>query len=169
MAVDGPQGIASAIAADAANRGLQQTQKKRRRWVFYRSYRYEHHRPEHQSNYEMVETDYPKFLARLEAERASLAAFVPQEFDDNLKGGLLEHWVLRVNCDACQRGLAIANQRLSIDERGKVICTFKQPFRDGATRVFLSYSTPALPAFVPRSRPIFTRFHGVFAPVFGMS
>ena len=48
---------------------------------------YERHRPEETPLYHIVETYYPKFLARLEAEGGSLPAFVKQEFDDYLKCG----------------------------------------------------------------------------------
>lgn len=54
----------------------------------YSSYCYDRHRPEQTPLYEIVETHYPKFLARFEAEGGSLPAFVQQEFDDYLKCGL---------------------------------------------------------------------------------
>ena len=61
---------------------------------------------------------------------------------------------------------AIANERLSTNDRGQVIYRFKQPFRDGSTRVVLDpldfVARPA--ALVPRPRLNLTRFHGVFAP-----
>ena len=62
---------------------------------------YECHRPEETPLYRIVETHYPRFLARLEAEGGALPAFVKREFDDYLKCGLLEHGFLRVKCDAC--------------------------------------------------------------------
>ena len=61
---------------------------------------HERHRPEETPLHRIVETCYPKFLARLEAEGASLPHFIQQEFDDYLKCGLLEHGFLRVKCDA---------------------------------------------------------------------
>ena len=61
---------------------------------------HERHRPEETPLYRIVETCYPKFLARLEAEGASPPHFVQREFDDHLKRGLLEHGFLRVKCDA---------------------------------------------------------------------
>ena len=61
---------------------------------------------------------------------------------------------------------AIANERLSTNDRGQVIYRFKQPFRDGSTHVVLDpldfIARPA--ALVPRPRSNLTRFHGVFAP-----
>ena len=60
----------------------------------------ERRRPEETPLHRIVETCYPKFLARLEAEGASPPHFVQQEFDDYLKCGLLEHGFLRVKCDA---------------------------------------------------------------------
>ena len=56
----------------------------------------------------IVETHYPRFLARLEAEGTALPAFVKQEFDDYLKCGLLEHGFLRVKCDACSHEHLVA-------------------------------------------------------------
>ena len=61
---------------------------------------------------------------------------------------------------------AIANERLSTNDRGQVIYRFKQPFRDGSTHVALDplafIARPA--ALVPRPRLNLTRFRGVFAP-----
>ena len=61
---------------------------------------------------------------------------------------------------------AIANERLSTNDRGQVVYRFKQPFRDGSTHVVLDpldfIARPA--ALVPRPRLNLTRFHGVFAP-----
>ena len=61
---------------------------------------------------------------------------------------------------------AIADERLSTNDRGQVIYRFKQPFRDGSTHVVLEpldfIARPA--ALVPRPRLNLTRFHGVFAP-----
>jgi hypothetical protein len=61
---------------------------------------------------------------------------------------------------------AIANERLSTNERGQVIYRFKQPFRDGTTHVVLDPLDfiSRLAALVPRPRLNLTRFHGVFAP-----
>ena len=61
---------------------------------------------------------------------------------------------------------AIANERLSMNEREKVIYRFKQPFRDGTTHVVLDPLDfiARLAALVPRPRFNLTRFHGVFAP-----
>jgi hypothetical protein len=61
---------------------------------------------------------------------------------------------------------AIANERLSTNERGQVIYKFKQPFRDGTTHVVLEPLDfiARLAALVPRPRLNLTRFHGVFAP-----
>jgi hypothetical protein len=61
---------------------------------------------------------------------------------------------------------ALANERLSTNERGQVIYKFKQPFRDGATHVVLDPLDfiARLAALVPRPRLNLTRFHGVFAP-----
>ena len=68
----------------------------------------ERHRPEETPLYGIVETYYPQFLARLEAEGSSLLAFVKQEFDDYLKCGRLEHGFLRVKCDACSHEHLVA-------------------------------------------------------------
>ena len=61
---------------------------------------------------------------------------------------------------------AIANERLSTNDRGQVIYRFKQPFRDGSTHVVLDALDfiPRLAALVPRPQLNLTRFHGVFAP-----
>ena len=61
---------------------------------------------------------------------------------------------------------AIANERLSTNERGQVIYRFKQPFRDGTTHVVLDPLDfiARLAALVPRPRLNLTRFHGLFAP-----
>ena len=61
---------------------------------------------------------------------------------------------------------AIANERLSTNDRGQVIYRFKQPFRDGSTHVVLDPLDfiDRLAASVPRPRLNLTRFHGVFAP-----
>ena len=61
---------------------------------------------------------------------------------------------------------AIANERLSTNERGLVTYKFKQPFRDGTTHVVLDPPDfiARLAALVPRPRLNLTRFHGVFAP-----
>ena len=61
---------------------------------------------------------------------------------------------------------AIANERLSMNEREKVIDRFKQPFRDGTTHVVLDPLDfiARLAALVPRPRLNLIRFHGVFAP-----
>ena len=61
---------------------------------------------------------------------------------------------------------AIANERLSTNERGQIIYRFKQPFRDGTTHVVLDPLDfiARLAALVPRPRLNLTRFHGVFAP-----
>jgi hypothetical protein len=69
---------------------------------------YERHRPEETPLYGIVETYYPQFLARLEADGRSLPAFVQQEFDDYLKCGRLERGFLRVKCDACSHELLVA-------------------------------------------------------------
>ena len=80
-------------------------------------------------------------------------------------------------CEANQRGKleklcryitrpAIANERLSMNERGQVIVRFKRPFRDGTTHVVLDPLDfiARLAALAPRPRLNLTRFHGVFAP-----
>jgi hypothetical protein len=61
---------------------------------------------------------------------------------------------------------AIANERLSMNERGQVLYRFKQPFRDGTTRVVLDPLDfiARLAALVPRPKLNLTRFHRVFAP-----
>jgi hypothetical protein len=61
---------------------------------------------------------------------------------------------------------AIANERLSTNERGQIVYKFKQPFRDGTTHVVLDPLDfmARLAALVPRPRLNLTRFHGVFAP-----
>lgn len=76
---------------------------------------YERHHPEETSLYGIVETYYPQFLARLEAEGGSLPAFVKHEFDDYPKCGRLEHGFLRVERDACSHEHlgAFACKRLS--------------------------------------------------------
>ena len=57
---------------------------------------------------------------------------------------------------------AIANKRLSMNERGQVIVRFKQPFRDGTTHVVLDPLDfiARLAALAPRPRLNLTRFHG---------
>ncbi len=62
----------------------------------------------------------------------------------------------------------IATRRLSVDDRGRVMYRYKQPFRDGSTHVVLEPLDfiARLAALVPRPRLNLTRFHGVFAPNF---
>ncbi len=62
----------------------------------------------------------------------------------------------------------IATRRLSVDDRGRVMYRYKQPFRDGSTHVVLEPLDfiARLVALVPRPRLNLTRFHGVFAPNF---
>ena len=69
---------------------------------------YERHRPQETPLYRIVETCYPKFLAWLQAEGASLPHWVQRKFDDTLKCGLLEHGFLRVTCDACSHEHLVA-------------------------------------------------------------
>lgn len=61
---------------------------------------------------------------------------------------------------------AIANERLSTNERGQIVYKFKQPFRDGTTHVVLDPLDfiARLATLVPRPRLNLTPFHGVFAP-----
>ena len=62
----------------------------------------------------------------------------------------------------------IAIKRLSVDDRGRVVYRYRQPFRDGSTHVVfepLDFMA-RLAALVPRPRLNLTRFHGVFAPNF---
>ena len=102
----------------------------------------------------------------------------PEPFASTLlatQPGFSRHAVTR--CEANQRDKleklcrtitrpAIANERLSMNERGQVIVRFKQPFRDGTTQVVLDPLDfiARLAALVPRPRLNLTRFHGVFAP-----
>jgi hypothetical protein len=62
----------------------------------------------------------------------------------------------------------IATKPLSVDDRGRVVYRYKQPFRDGSTHVVLEPLDfiARLAALVPRPRLNLTRFHGVFAPNF---
>lgn len=62
----------------------------------------------------------------------------------------------------------IATKRLSVDDRGRVVYSYRHPFRDGSTHVVLEPLDfmARLPALVPRPRLNLTRFHGVFAPHF---
>jgi hypothetical protein len=62
----------------------------------------------------------------------------------------------------------IATQRLSVDSQGRVVYTYRHPFRDGSTHVVLEPLDfiARLAALVPRPRLNLTRFHGVFAPNF---
>jgi ribosomal protein S27E len=62
----------------------------------------------------------------------------------------------------------VATQRLSQDDRGRVVYRYKQPFRDGSTHVVLEPLDfiARLAALVPRPRLNLTRFHGIFAPNF---
>lgn len=82
-------------------------------------------------------------------------------------------------CEAHQRGRLerlcryitrppLATQRLSLDNRGRVVYRYKQPFRDGSKHVVLEplYFITRLVALVPRQRLNLTHFHGVFAPNF---
>lgn len=82
-----------------------------------------------------------------------------------------------VACDARQRARlervaryvtrpAIALDRLSVDDHGRIALELRHPFRDGTTHVLF---TPAdwmarLAALVPRPRVNLTRYHEVFAP-----
>jgi hypothetical protein len=60
----------------------------------------------------------------------------------------------------------IATKRLSVDDQGRVVYRYKQPFRDGSTHVILEPLDfiARLAALVPRPRLNLTRFHGVFTP-----
>ena len=69
---------------------------------------YERHWPEETPLYGIVETYYPQFLTRLEADGGSLPGFVKQAFDDYLKCGRLEPGFLRVKCDACSHEHLVA-------------------------------------------------------------
>ena len=73
---------------------------------------HERHRPEETPLYQIVETHYPEFLARLEAEGGSGPHFVQQEFDDYLKCGLLEHGFLRVKCTGGVQRVSISGAAL---------------------------------------------------------
>ena len=100
----------------------------------------------------------------------------PEPFASTLlarQPGFSRHAVTR--CEANQRDQleklcrdinrpAIANERLSMSEREKVIVRFKQPFRDGATQVVLDPLDfiVRFAALVPRPRLNLTRFHGVW-------
>jgi hypothetical protein len=55
-----------------------------------------------------------------------------------------------------------------VDDQGRVMYRYKQPFRDGSTHVVLEPLDfmSRLAALVPRPRLNLTRFHGVFAPNF---
>ena len=53
-----------------------------------------------------------------------------------------------------------------MDGRGRVVCQYKRPFRDGSPHVVLEPPDfiARLAALVPRPGLNLTRFHGVFAP-----
>jgi hypothetical protein len=59
---------------------------------------------------------------------------------------------------------------LSVDGQGRVVYRYKRLFRDGSTYVVLEPLdfTARLATLVPRPRLNLTRFHGVFAPTFGI-
>ena len=63
---------------------------------------------------------------------------------------------------------AVANERLSVNDRGQVVYRLKHAFRDGTTHVVLDPIDfiARLAALVPRPRAHLTRTHGVFAPNF---
>jgi hypothetical protein len=56
--------------------------------------------------------------------------------------------------------------RLSIDDRGRIVLELKNPFRDGTTHILFTPEDfmARLAALVPRPRANLTRYHGVFAP-----
>ena len=101
----------------------------------------------------------------------------PEPFPSTLLAGRRALRSTATVCEAAQRDKleklcrhiarpAIANERLSTNDRGQVIYRFKQPFRDGSTHVVLDPLDfiARLAALVPRPRLNLTRFHGVFAP-----
>ena len=55
----------------------------------------------------------------------------------------------------------VATKRLSVDNQGRVVYRYKQPFRDGSTHVVLEPLDfiARLAALVPRPRLNLTRFH----------
>jgi len=65
---------------------------------------------------------------------------------------------------------AIANERLSRDDKGRVLLQLKSPWRDGTTHIVMSPPEfmQRLAALVPRPRPHLIRFHGVLAPNAGL-
>jgi len=69
---------------------------------------YERHRPEATLLYQLVERDYPAFVAALSAHGRTLPAYVQREFEEYLQCGRLEHGFLRVRCTACHAERLVA-------------------------------------------------------------
>ncbi|WP_455423907.1 ISCR element clade Ia family transposase [Aquilutibacter rugosus] len=70
--------------------------------------RYARHAPERTLLYALVQAHYPDFLARLAAEDRSLPEYVRADFDDYLRGGVLEHGFRRVVCEHCHAERLVA-------------------------------------------------------------
>lgn len=56
----------------------------------------------------MVADHYPRFMQQIEHCGGHLPCFIPLEFEDSLKCGLLEHGFLRVKCDGCRHEYLVA-------------------------------------------------------------
>jgi ribosomal protein S27E len=69
---------------------------------------YARHRPEETLLYQVIDDNYPDFVAWFEAQGRTLPRFVRREFDDYLKCGRLEHGFLRVRCTDCHAEKVLA-------------------------------------------------------------
>jgi ribosomal protein S27E len=69
---------------------------------------YARRRPEETLLYQVIDDNYPDFVARFEAQGRTLPRFVRREFEDYLKCGRLEHGFLRVRCTDCRAEKLVA-------------------------------------------------------------
>ena len=70
--------------------------------------RYQRHRPEQTLLYQIIEQQYPAFLAHLAAQGKALPDYVQQEFAGFLRCGRLEFGFLRVRCESCYHEKLVA-------------------------------------------------------------
>jgi len=72
------------------------------------AFRYQRHRPEKTSLYQLVSKHYPVIRQKLAGEGRALPDYVQREFEDYLKYGKLEHGFLRVRCETCHEERLVA-------------------------------------------------------------
>ena len=133
-----------------------------------KQFTYSRHKPEETVLYKIIQNNWLSFQAQVEQDTGyPLPDFVIKEFEEYLHCGILAHGFLRAQCQSRYIARpAVAEERLSTNDRGEVIYKFKKPWDDGTTAIKM---TPMelmekLAALVPRPRVHLTRFHGVLGP-----